>query len=206
MSNGIRVKQKVRVGAELADGRIVQFFCRIEKIFSDRLILILAEQNKEFGKFLVEGHTVRLSIYTPIGIILMNSIVLSTPQNVEFEVEYVHTHKRIQRRRYVRANANYRLIIVQGEKPMTALTADIGGGGIRFICDEAPKLSFVSAKLFIPEMPEGIAFSGDIEKRPYYKQNEYLIQFNIIDESDRNKIIQKCLALEAKSIRNKINE
>ena len=106
MSNGIRVNQKVRVGAEWTDGRIIQFFCRINKIFSDRLILGLSEQNAEFGKLLIEGNTVRISIYTPIGIILMNSIVLNSPKNGEFEVEYVHTHKRIQRRRYVRANAH----------------------------------------------------------------------------------------------------
>ena len=69
------------------------------------------------------------------------------------------------------------------------------------MCDTKLDSDVADAKLFIPDMLEGLAFSGFIEKKPYFKENEYLIQFEKIEEKTRNRIIQKCLELEAEKIR-----
>lgn len=201
MANGIDVAQRVRVGVETEDGQILQFFSYIKKIYPDRLLLVFSETKASLEKYLQEGVTVRLSVYTPIGIILTSSVILNSAQNCEFEVEMESEPKRIQRRRYVRANGNFRLLIEQNGQTITALTQDIGGGGVRFICDNQLEYSFVEAKLFIPQIQQALAFSGDVEKKPHFKPNEYLIQFKVIDDATRNKIIQKCLEIEAEKIR-----
>ena len=201
MSNGVQVAQRVRVGVETENNQIFQFFSYVKKIYDERLVLVFSESNSHFEKYLVESSTVRLSIYTPIGVLLAEAIIINSAKNCEFEVEMLQQPKRIQRRRYVRANAHYRLIIEQNEKNYTALTCDIGGGGVRFLCDSGIDYVFSNAKLFIPEIKEGLAFSGTVEKKSYYKKDEYLIQFEQIEEKTRNKIIQKCLELQAENLR-----
>ncbi len=193
--------QKVRIGIEASGGQILQFFAYIKKVEPDRLLLMFSESKAQFAKFLEEGSTVRLSVYTPLGILLLNSVILSAPVGFEFEVEYESLSKRIQRRKYVRAHANYRLLINQMGKTITTLTEDIGGGGIRFIADTYIHQSEVNAKLYIPEIDSGIPFSGIVERKDRYKDNEYLIRYTNITEADRNKIIQKCLDIESKNIR-----
>ena len=148
-----------------------------------------------------EGRLIKISIYTPTGILLQDSIVLNEPVNCEFVVEFSKTRKRIQRRRYFRIEANYRMIIEQMNRTFTVLTQDISGGGIRFICDSYLHPSEVKAKLYISEQPEPIVFIGSVSQKPHFKPNEYIIKFIQIKDFDRDRIIQKCMELEAKNYR-----
>lgn len=195
----VEATQRVRIGVETPEGQILQFFCYIKQVCSDRLRLIFAPSKQQFAQYLLEGSEVRLSIYTPSGILLMESMVISAPVECEFEVEYTQSSKHIQRRKYVRAQANYRLILEQNGKTFTALSEDIGGGGIRFVCDSNLSVASVNGKLYIPD--SAISFTGQIFVKPGFKQNEYLVTFDEILEDGRNKIIQKCLQLEAIRIR-----
>ena len=198
----IRIKpaQRVRVGVEAPNGQILQFYSYIKEISSDRLRLIYSKKKEHYAKYLREGVMIKLSIYTSGGIVLSPSIVLNEPKNCEFEVEYVQSRnvKRIQRRNFVRAYVNYRIIIEQMKDTYTCLSEDIGGGGVRFVCDSFLYPSEVKAKLFIPEYG-GINIKGQIRKQ-HYKPNEYLLLFKEINEEDRSKIIHKCLEIETKSI------
>lgn len=197
----VKVAQRVRIGVEAEGGQILQFFSYIKQVGSDRIKLVFSPTKQHFTQYLTEGSTIKLSIYTPIGILLMDSIVIQEPVDCEFEVEFSPMAKRIQRRKYVRAKANYRLIIEQMNKTFTALSEDIGGGGVRFMCDSPLQQSSAKGKLFVPDFQEGIAFTGKIIIKQHFKQNEYLLEFDKISEEDRTKIIQKCIQLEAMSIR-----
>ena len=69
------------------------------------------------------------------------------------------------------------------------------------MCDSYLLVLTVWGKVFIFFFDDGISFTGKITVKPYFKQNEYLVVFEDIEEEDRNKIIQKCIQLEAISIR-----
>ena len=111
MANGIDVAQRVRVGVETENGELFQFFSYIKNFSDDRLFLVFSEANAKYEQYLTEGKEVRLSIYTPIGIFLTTAIILNSANNCEFDVEIEHEPKRIQRRRYVRADGFYRMIL-----------------------------------------------------------------------------------------------
>lgn len=197
----IKPAQRVRVGVETATGQILQFFSYIKKVETDRLTLIFSKDKSHLEKYLKEGTLLKISIYTPSGIILQDSLILSEPVNCEFEVEYSTSRKRIQRRKYFRVPANYRMIIEQMSRTYTVLTKDLSGGGIRFICDSYLHCSEVKAKLYIPEHKDAVVFTGVIDKKVYFKENEYIIKFVNIQDYERNRIIQKCMEIEAKNIR-----
>ena len=197
----VKPTQKVRVGIETQSGQILQFYSYIKKIESDRLLLVFSEAKSNLVKYLQEGKLIRISIYTPAGIILQESIIMSEPKNCEFEVEFGGRTKRIQRRRFFRVDANYRMILEQVNQTYTVLTKDISGGGVRFICDSYIYHGETNAKLYIPDEKKPISFIGRVDKKPHFSENEYIIKFVDISENDRNKVIQKCMEIEAKNIR-----
>ena len=197
----VKPAQKVRIGVETPSGQILQFYSYIKKIESDRLLLVFSEKKAQIAKYLKEGTLIKISIYTATGILLQDSIILSEPVNFEFEVEFGKSRKRIQRRKYFRVEVNYRMIIEPMNNPFTVLTCDISGGGIRFICDSKLFPVEAKAKLYIPEHKDAVVFTGIIEQKSYFKDNEYVIKFKNIQEYERNRIIQKCMELEAKNLR-----
>ena len=197
----VKLAQKVRIGVEASNGQILQFYSYIKKIDNDRLTLVFSDSKSHLSKYLKEGNLIRLSIYTPTGILLQESVVLNEPENCEFVVEFSKSRKRIQRRKYFRVDANYRMIIEQMNSTYTVLTKDISGGGIRFICDSYLHPAEVKAKLYIPEHRDAVVFTGIISQKPHFKENEYIIKFERIQDFERNRIIQKCMEIEAKNIR-----
>ena len=197
----VKPAQKVRIGVETPSGQILQFYSYIKKIEKDRLLLVFSESKSQIAAYLKEGSMIKVSIYTQNGILLLDSIVLNEPVNCEFEVEFAKSRKRIQRRKYFRVEVNYRMIIEQMNNTYTVLTKDISGGGIRFICDSYLYPAEVKAKLYIPEHKDAVVFIGEIEKKAYFKDNEYIVKFKNIQEYERNRIIQKCMELESKNIR-----
>ena len=84
----VKPAQKVRIGVETPSGQILQFYSYIKKIESDRLLLVFSESKAHLVKYLQEGTLIKISIYTPSGIILQDSIILNTPVNCEFEAEF----------------------------------------------------------------------------------------------------------------------
>ena len=196
----VKPAQKVRIGVEANNGQILQFFSYIKKIDVDRMILVFSEAKAHLSQYLKEGVSIRLSIYTPTGILLQESIVLNSPVNCEFEVEFSKSKKRIQRRKYFRVDVNYRMIIEQNGKTYTVLTKDLSGGGIRFISDMPLQEGEVKAKLYIPEHVDAVVFVGEVCKKAYFSTNEYVVKFVRIQDYERTRIVQKCMELEAKSI------
>ena len=164
------------------------------------MILVFSESKAHLSQYLKEGASIRLSIYTPTGILLQESIVLNSPVNCEFEVEFSKSKKRIQRRKYFRVDVNYRMIIEQNGKTYTVLTKDLSGGGIRFISDMPLQEGEVKAKLYIPEHVDAVVFVGEVCKKAYFSANEYVVKFVRIQDYERTRIVQKCMELEAKRI------
>ena len=76
-------------------------------------------------------------------------------------------------------------------------TVDICGGGVRFVTDKhiVPTRTY-KAQLRLNDFEPLIKMEGIVLKKKFFKANEYVIEFTVIDEQDREKIVQKCLALE----------
>lgn len=197
----VRPTQKVRIGVETSSGQILQFYSYIKKIEADRLLLVYSASKSHLANYLKEGTFIKISIYTQNGILLQDSIVMSEPVNCEFEVEFAKSRKRIQRRKYFRVDVNYRMIIEQMNQTYTVLTRDISGGGIRFMCDSYLHQSEVKAKLYIPEHPDAVVFTGIVDKKEHFEENEYVVNFKNIKDYEQNRIIQKCMELDAKNSR-----
>lgn len=192
----IRENQLVKLFFKAAEGSEKELNCSIKKIYKDRIALIPPEETIDYVDYLQEGDDVSVKIFTPAGIKAYDAIVLNSPLENEFVIEFVEDYIEIQRRKYLRMDFEAKVLIQVGLTKVVTYTIDIGGGGIRF-ASETPfePNQTVTCHMFLPDYP-AIQAQGIIIKEKHLKENEYVIFFTKISENDRTKILQKCFALQ----------
>jgi c-di-GMP-binding flagellar brake protein YcgR len=108
---------------------------------------------------------------------------------------------KIQRRRFVRVPAELEIAVkFSNQLQFVAITGDIGGGGISFICDGYIPLSFkytISCWLLVPFKAgtiEHIPLKGEIVRVKVLETGKQLAKLRFVDitESDRQKLIRFC--------------
>lgn len=191
--------QQVKLTFKLSDGLEQEIMCSIKKKYKDRIALNFYREILSYIEYLQEGDEVKVNIYTPTGIKMFDAIILNSPLEAEFVIEFVEDYIEIQRRKYLRADIDTKVILERNEADnIVTHTLDIGGGGIRFFYEGLlNKQESVGCLLYLPMYIHSIKARGLIIKEDHLKKNEYVLVFTKIEESERDKVIKKCLELQA---------
>ncbi len=192
------IKRGLKVQIEFETGsRKSRIDCYIINPDFDRLTLSFPESKKEFIPYLIEGTEIKAFIYTFSGIMIIDSIVFDAPFDGKFVIEFNEDQQVIQRRKYLRQPYMTDLYLESPDGNIRTMTIDIGGGGIRFSTDKViSNMQEFKSQLRLNAYEPMIKIIGFVQKKHFYKDDEYLFEFTQIAESDRNKIIQKCIQLE----------
>lgn len=198
----IKENQQVKLSFKTADGSEKDLDCSIKNIYKDRLSLNFPKEIIYYKDYLQEGDEVRAEIYTPTGIKMFEAIILNSPLEYDFVIEFVENFIEIQRRKYLRADLKTKVIIERPEKGnIVTSTLDIGGGGIRFLYEGVfEEKEKVNCLLYLPMYLNSIKASGIIIQDKHLEKNEHVMVFTKIDEKERDKIIKKCLELQSATI------
>jgi len=197
----IREDQKAKLSFKLPDDSYKEMECFVKGIHHDRLSLTFPKEMMPYVRYLQEGEEVPISIFTPSGIRMFNAMILDSPMEQEFVVEYDENNIQIQRREYTRAKLETKFIVERLEaENIVTHTIDIGGGGVRFFYQGAFKPNeLVHCRLYLPFILASVQAQGHILQKPYLGKDEHVVLFNQISEAERAKIIKKCFELEANS-------
>ena len=197
MSNThLKKGQKAQISFEIGSKKHIMDTYIIEPD-SDRLTVSFPDEKKEFMPFLCEGTEIKAFIYSYTGIIIVDSIVLDSPFNGQFVIEYNENPQIIQRRKHTRVMFNVDFFLQQEDGNIKTQTLDISGGGVRFTSEVPLTANEVfNIQLRINQYEPMIKAQGIILKKSNYRPNEYVLEFSTISERDRNRIIQKCSELE----------
>lgn len=193
----IREGQKTKLFFKAAGGSEKELECSIKKIYTDRISLNFPkEEVMQHIDYLQEGDEVNVKIFTPSGIKMFDAIILDSPLEPEFVIEFVEDYIEIQRRKYLRMELNTKILIESSKGNVITHTYDIGGGGLRFYYEGSfENKETVSCRLFLPDTPY-IQIQGIIVKDDRFKENEHVLVFTKIEESERDKIIKKCFEVQ----------
>lgn len=197
----IRENQLAKLIFKVADGSEKELSCNIKKIYNDRISLNFPKETIYYVDYLQEGDEVAVKIFTPSGIKMYDSIILDSPLEDEFVIEFVEDYLEIQRRKYLRMELDTKIIIERkNHGNIVTHTFDIGGGGVRFFYEGLfePRET-VGCFLYLPMWLHSVKAQGIIIKDSHLKENEHVIVFTKIDENERDKIVKKCFELQLKS-------
>lgn len=199
----IQENQQVKLSFKVEDGSEKDLECTIKNIYKDRLSLNFPKETADYAPYLQEGDEVRAEIFTPTGIKMFEAIILNSPLEYDFVIEFVENFIEIQRRKYLRVDLKTKVIIERPDRGnIVTNTLDIGGGGVRFfyegVFDEKEK---VNCLLYLPMYLNSIKASGMIIEEKHLEKNEHVMVFTKIDEKERDKVIKKCLELQSQGSR-----
>lgn len=194
----IREGQKTKLIFKTADGSEKEFDCFVKKVFSDRLSLDFPRELLDYACYLDEGTELPVKIFTPTGVKAFDSIIINSPYEPEFVIEFVEDHIQIQRREFMRVELKVKVIVERaGKDNIVTETLDISGGGIRFLYDGDFKFQEeVGILLYLPYAIRSIKAKGYIIKPEHLPQDQHVLLFTAIDESDRDKIIKQCFDIQ----------
>lgn len=193
----IREGQKVKVFVDTAEGSRKEFDCSIKDVHIDRLSLNFPDEILDYSEYVEECSEVFVKIFTPVGIKIFDAVVLDSPVEGNFVIEYVENTVEIQRREYVRTQMELKVLVERtGQKGAIAYTLDVSGGGLKFKLDEdfEPNES-VKLTIYMPN-DRSIQARGVMIQNPYIPKYEHVLSFAEIDENDRDRIIKKCFEVQ----------
>ena len=151
-------------------------------------------------QYLQEGTPIDVKVFTPSGLVVFESMVINSPDEEEFTIEYVEDAVVIQRRDYSRSLLKTKLMLESRKEVFICSTIDISGVGIKFCSSEdlEPEQQ-VKGKLYLRNFDMPAVFEGEILDNPSLQPDEYTLAFTNIDEKERDKIIKTCFDLDMQS-------
>jgi len=196
--NKLEIGHTARLMFKISKIRSVNVTCCIKWLENDRIGLVLPEDQFDLAEYLYEGKELHVVAYTDFGIYNFDSVVIDSPYNHDFVIEFPEDSERIQRRGYVRMPLNLKLILEKGNNRIVTQTINISGGGIRFKVDEKLGVSEIwRFSIYLPKWKEYASGFGKVLYNINTLKNVVsVIKFTDIQESHRNKIIKICFEEE----------
>lgn len=202
-STNINFNDILKVEFEESDltKRLVE--CKVKNIEDDRLILDYSRVSPYYYQFLHEGAEIKLYHYTDAGIDIFDSIIITSPVDQRFEVEYPPIFTRVQRRKYTRAFVKLKIQLKDRNGILdTTETINIAGNGIKFYSNKDLIFGKMYDMFIYLDNDQIIKATGVIIK---IEGNEYVFEFAKINEKDRDKLLKLCINIQSKNINSKKN-
>src|SRR5574344_98472 len=195
----IEESQTAKVSLKLPNNSEKNILCKVKQVYKDRIALVYPKDAMSYADYLEEGTEIPVEIYSSEGVNVFKSMILDSPTENDFIIEYSCDYIHVQRRHYARTKLETKIIIVREKfDNIITKTVDIGGGGIRFVYKgRFYKDEKVDIRLFLPLQLKPICASGYIKEADYLGKNEHIVYFTNISRDERQIIVKKCFELDA---------
>lgn len=186
--------QKAKIIFE-ADNKIVEMDCYIEKIYYDRLILGLPKAADRYTPYLKAGNSIVVNVFSHAGVLVQDSVILTSPLEKSFTIEYDADSIRIEnRRRTKRYSANCDLIIF---RPLLGnietQLIDISTRGLRYYSDVPVEAgSEYDCKVVLKPTSNSILFKGKILDNKGLPAGVYRMVISKIAYKDKQILFEFC--------------
>lgn len=193
----IKENQKVKISFKVEGNVEQELNCLIKEVYSDRIFLNFPDEALDYAEYLDEGTEISIKVFTPTGIKVFDSIVLYSPLEENFVIEYAEISTEIQRREYTRVLFETKVVIQREDKSnVVTNTIDISGGGLKFFYeDNMISEEQVNITLFLPQ-GRSIQAKGAIICTKKLPDTEHVLYFTEIDEADRDRIVKLCFDIQ----------
>ena len=177
------------------DNKIVEMDCYIEKIFYDRLSLGLPKAADRYTPYLKTGNPITINVFSHAGVLIQDSIILTSPLEQSFTIEYDADSIRTEnRRRTKRYSANCDLIIF---RPLLGnietQLIDISTRGLRYYSDVPVEAgSEYDCKVHLKPTSAKILFKGKILDNKGLPAGVYRMIITKIAYKDKQTLFEFC--------------
>lgn len=175
----------------LKDTSMVEIMCSIEKIYDDRLDIVLPQYFMRYIKYLQVGSALTAKVFTKLGNIDFNTVVISSPLEDEFTIELDYNSLKLTSGEELPViNAIEHLDVEFKGEVYKLKTFEIADRYVKFYSDNAFQLENVlKCSLILPEDYGIIEFTATISEIDQVYENEYTANYSTISESAKQSLL-----------------
>lgn len=186
------IKKEQRVALVFPkEDKLVEVICTVNKVYDDRLELILPQYFMRYLNFLQVGCKLTAKVFSKIGTIDFNTVVISSPLEDSFLIELDYNSMKLSSgNEIVKIYAVEKLELIKGGEVFSFKTIEISPVHLKFQSDKKLKLDeFYDCNLFLPKGYGIINFKGIISEIDSVYDNEYTLRYSILDDESIQKIL-----------------
>ena len=187
----LKAGQKVSVFFQKED-KLIEITCIISKILEDRMVIELPQYFMRYIEFLDVGCKLTVKVFSKIGTVDFNTIVISSPLEDDFSVELDYNAMKLtpaEETPVINAVESLELTTDKSEV-FNVNTFEIATEYLKFYSDYEFKLSdLFQCKLILPKNYGIIKFKGTIIYIDPVYDNEFKISYSAMSEDDRQNLL-----------------
>jgi len=193
----VQVNQKTKIIFD-ANDRVIEMDCYVEKVYYDRIALALPKSFIRYSEFLRVSNEIKVSIFSYAGIISLNSIIITSPMENEFTVEYDPDNIEIKNaRKSPRYSSSCEITIF---RPLIGnietRLIDISTRGVRFYSDFPIEAGTeYDCRVTLPGRYGKILFKGKILDNKGLPAGVYRMLIDKIAYKDKQLLFDYCSSL-----------
>jgi hypothetical protein len=170
---------------------MVEMVSTIDNVYDDRLDLILPQYFMRYIEYLQEGQTLTAKVFSKIGTVDFNTIVLSSPLEETFTIELDYNAVRLASGGDIPVvNAMEKLQITRNSETLELKTFEISSEYIKFYSSIKFEINeFIDCNLILPKDYGIIKFRAMITDIDQIYDNEYTAQYSTMTEEARQNIL-----------------
>lgn len=186
----IKVGQKLNISFPKED-KIVEITASISGIYDDRLVIELPQYFMRYIEYLEVGEPLTIKVFSKIGTVDFNTIVISSPLEDEFSVELDYNAMKLTPTEEIpMVEAVEVMNVIFGEQVFRVNTFEIATKYVKFYSDCSFEVGDeIECELILPEKCGIIKFKGQISFVDPVYDNEFTVSYTMMTEEDRQTLL-----------------
>lgn len=182
----IKVGQKLNISFPKED-KIVEITAAISGIYDDRLVIELPQYFMRYIEYLEVGEPLTIKVFSKIGTVDFNTIVISSPLEDEFSVELDYNAMKLTPTEEIpMVEAVEVMNVIFGEQVFRVNTFEIATKYVKFYSDYSFEVgNEIECGLILPEKCGIIKFKGQISFVDPVYDNEFTVSYTMMTEEDK---------------------
>ena len=186
----IQSGQKLSINIAI-NNKLVEMICTINEVFDDRIDIELPQYFMRYVEYLDVGKPLTIKIFSKIGTIDFNTVVISSPLEDKFTVELDYNAIKLTEDENIQVvNAILQMNMTQGDETHVVKTLDISTEHIRLESNDKLNLEEnYDCELFLPDDYGIINFKATVIQNDIIYDNEYSISCYAMSEENRQTLL-----------------
>lgn len=175
----------------IKDSNIVEICCKIADVFEDRLVIDLPQYFMRYIEYLEVGCPLTIKVFSKLGTVDFNTVVISSPLEDEFSVELDYNAMKLTPSEEIPfINAILPLYMKQGDNELQVKTFEVSTEYVKFYSNNSIAINEnFECELVLPKDYGKIKFRATIiEIDPVY-DNEIKANYSNMSEVDRQNLL-----------------
>lgn len=186
----IKVGQKLNINFP-KDDKIVEITATISGIYDDRIVIDLPPYFMRYIEYLEVGEPLTIKVFSKIGTVDFNTIIISSPLEDEFSVELDYNAMKLTPTEDIpMVEAVEAMNITFEERTFRVNTFEIATRYIKFYSDYSFEVgNELECDLNLPDKCGIIKFKGQISYVDPVYDNEFTVSYTMMTEEDRQTLL-----------------